>query len=95
MDDQIRNLIAERVQPFVHQDGGDIEYISFDEKSGVVQVKMHGACKGCPKSMVTLKLGIERMLKHYIPDVVAVEDIGTPLSDISDGDKEKAKEFGP
>ena len=92
IEQQIRRLITERVQPFVQQDGGDIEFVSFDEKSGVVYVHMQGACKGCPKSMITLKLGIERMLKHYIPDVVGVIDVGS-TSDSPDA--EKSKEFGP
>ena len=85
---RIKELIAERVQPFVAQDGGDLEFVEFDEKSGVVKVRMHGACKGCPKSSVTLKLGIERMLKHYVPEVVGVVDVGS-----EEGEQEKV--FGP
>ena len=88
VDDQIKALISERVRPFVEQDGGDIEFVSFDPKSGVVRVKMQGACRGCPKSKITLKIGIERMLKHYIPDVVGVIDEGND-------DEEVKKEFGP
>jgi Fe-S cluster biogenesis protein NfuA len=92
IEDRIRALIAERVQPFVAQDGGDIEYLSFDEESGVVRVRMHGACKGCPKSMITLKMGIERMLKHYIPEVVGVvnEESSEPATP-----SEEEKVFGP
>jgi Fe-S cluster biogenesis protein NfuA len=91
---KIRQLIQERVQPFVAQDGGDLEFVSFEEKSGVVKVRMHGACKGCPKSAVTLKLGIERMLKHYVPEVVGVIDVGSASSE---GGKvvEEDKVFGP
>lgn len=92
LEDKIKALIGERVRPFVEQDGGDIEFVDFDEKSGVVRVRMQGACKGCPKSMITLKMGIERMLKHYIPDVVGVIDIG---GDDDVKDEEKSKEFGP
>jgi Fe-S cluster biogenesis protein NfuA len=55
----------------------------------VVKVRMHGSCKGCPKSSITLKLGIERMLKHYIPEVVGVIDIGASEP------AETSKEFGP
>ena len=88
VDDQIKALISERVRPFVEQDGGDIEFVSFDVKSGVVRVKMQGACRGCPKSKITLKIGIERMLKHYIPDVVGVIDEGSE-------EGEESKEFGP
>ena len=92
VEQKIRALIVERVQPFVAQDGGDIEFMSFDSKSGVVKVRMHGACKGCPKSMITLKMGIERMLKHYIPDVVGVVNVD---DEDMPQDKEKVKEFGP
>lgn len=93
IESKIRHLIQERVQPFVAQDGGDVDFVSFDEESGVVKVRMHGSCKGCPKSSITLKMGIERMLKHYIPDVVGVIDIGSSESKEPEG--EDAKVFGP
>lgn len=92
-ENRIRSLIAERVQPFVAQDGGDVDFISFDEDSGVVKVRMHGSCKGCPKSTITLKMGIERMLKHYIPEVVGVIDVGA--SETSNELTEDEKTFGP
>ncbi len=69
--DQIVELIETRVRPAVAQDGGDIVFHSFHE--GIVKLEMHGACSGCPSSTATLKSGIENMLKHYIPEVVAVE----------------------
>ena len=94
LETRIRNLIQERVQPFVAQDGGDVDFVSFDEESGVVKVRMHGSCKGCPKSSITLKHGIERMLKHYIPDVVGVIDIGASETPATAGD-EDSKVFGP
>jgi Fe-S cluster biogenesis protein NfuA len=90
---KIRTLISERVQPFVAQDGGDIDFISFDEDSGVVKVRMHGSCKGCPKSTITLKMGIERMLKHYVPEVVGVIDEGS--SETSKDLTDDEKTFGP
>jgi Fe-S cluster biogenesis protein NfuA len=55
----------------VAQDGGDIVFHSF--KEGIVFLEMHGACSGCPSSTATLKQGIENMLKHYVPEVIAVE----------------------
>lgn len=55
----------------MQEDGGDLQYISFE--SGVVLVKMKGSCAGCPSSAVTLKSGIENMLKHYVPEVVEVQ----------------------
>lgn len=71
---QIRELIDTRVRPAVAMDGGDIVFHSFDA-DGVVRLEMHGACSGCPSSTATLKQGIENMLKHYIPEVTAVEPV--------------------
>jgi Fe-S cluster biogenesis protein NfuA len=68
---EIKEMIELRVRPAVAQDGGDIVFHSF--KDGVVYLEMHGACAGCPSSTLTLKQGIENMLKHYIPEVIAVE----------------------
>lgn len=76
IEGRIKGLLQERVRPFVQQDGGDIEFVGFDEESGFVTVRLQGACSGCPKSAVTLKLGIERMLKHYIPEITAVINVG-------------------
>ena len=72
---QIKELIEIRVRPAVAQDGGDIIFHSFDESSGIVQLELHGACAGCPSSTATLKQGIENMLKHYVPEVLAVEAV--------------------
>lgn len=70
---QIRELIDTRVRPSVAQDGGDIVFHGFE--NGVVKLQMHGSCSGCPSSSVTLKNGIENMLKHYIPEVESVEAV--------------------
>ncbi len=70
---QIKELIETRVRPAVAMDGGDIVYRGF--KDGIVQLELHGACSGCPSSTATLKSGIENMLKHYVPEVVAVEAV--------------------
>ena len=67
---QIKHLLDTRVRPAVAMDGGDITFHSFDE--GVVTLQMRGACQGCPSSTATLKMGIENMLRHYIPEVVEV-----------------------
>ena len=72
--DQIKELIDTRVRPAVAMDGGDIVFESFDE--GIVYLQMQGACSGCPSSTATLKMGIENMLKHYIPEVVEVRAVG-------------------
>lgn len=71
--DEIKELIETRVRPAVAQDGGDIIFHSFQK--GIVNLELHGACSGCPSSTITLKQGIENMLKHYIPEVVAVEAV--------------------
>ncbi len=70
---QIRELIDTRVRPAVAMDGGDIVYRGF--RDGVVFLHMQGACAGCPSAGATLKMGIENMLRHYIPEVQAVEPV--------------------
>lgn len=72
---QIKELIETRVRPAVAQDGGDIVFRGFEGKSGTVFLNMRGACAGCPSSTATLKNGIENMLRHYIPEVNAVEAV--------------------
>lgn len=71
---QIKELLDTRVRPAVAMDGGDIVYHGFED--GIVFLHMQGACAGCPSSTATLKMGIENMLKHYIPEVVEVRAIG-------------------
>jgi Fe-S cluster biogenesis protein NfuA len=70
---QIRELIETRVRPAVAQDGGDIVYRGFS--NGTVYLALHGACSGCPSSTMTLKNGIEGLLRHYVPEVEAVEAV--------------------
>ena len=70
---QIRELIETRVRPAVAQDGGDIIFQGFE--NGVVYLHMQGSCSGCPSSTATLKMGIENMLKHYVPEVVEVRQV--------------------
>ena len=72
---QIKHLIDTRVRPAVAMDGGDIIFSSYDD--GVVTLQMRGACQGCPSSAATLKMGIENMLRHYIPEVKEVRPAGT------------------
>ncbi|XP_022678667.1 nifU-like protein 4, mitochondrial [Setaria italica] len=69
----IKELLETRIRPAVQDDGGDIEYRGFDPETGIVKLKMQGACSGCPSSSVTLKSGIENMLMHYVPEVKGVE----------------------
>ena len=70
---QIKELLDTRVRPAVAQDGGDIVFHGFER--GVVYLRMQGACAGCPSSTATLKMGIENMLRHYIPEVVEVRAV--------------------
>jgi Fe-S cluster biogenesis protein NfuA len=70
---EIRELIETRVRPAVAQDGGDIVYRGF--RGGTVYLALHGACSGCPSSTMTLKQGIESLLKHYVPEVESVEAV--------------------
>jgi len=70
---QIKELLDTRVRPAVAQDGGDIIYKGF--KGGTVFLLLRGSCAGCPSSTATLKMGIENMLKHYVPEVLQVEAV--------------------
>ncbi|XP_010461969.1 PREDICTED: nifU-like protein 5, mitochondrial [Camelina sativa] len=69
----IKELLETRIRPSVQDDGGDIEYCGFDTETGIVKLRMQGACSGCPSSSVTLKSGIENMLMHYVSEVKGVE----------------------
>ena len=71
--DQIKELIETRVRPAVAQDGGDIVYKGY--RDGRLLLSMHGACSGCPSSTVTLKRGIESLIRHYVPEVETVEAV--------------------
>jgi NFU1 iron-sulfur cluster scaffold homolog, mitochondrial len=71
--DQIKELLDTRVRPAVAGDGGDIVFRGY--RDGIVRLHMQGSCSGCPSSSATLKHGIENMLKHYVPEVVAVEQV--------------------
>ena len=62
------------VRPNLQADGGDVELVDVDE-DGVVKVKLQGACSGCPMAQMTLKMGIERVLKSQIPEVQSVESV--------------------
>ena len=70
---EIKELIATRVRPAVANDGGDILFKRFDVDTGIVHLTMRGACSGCPSSTLTLKQGVENLLRHYVPEVTAVE----------------------
>lgn len=68
--EMIEELLETRIRPHVQADWGDITFVAFDE--GIVTLKMEGACASCPSSTATLHGGVERMLQHYIPEVVGV-----------------------
>jgi Fe-S cluster biogenesis protein NfuA len=70
---EIKDLLDTRIRPAVAQDGGDILFNRFEPDTGIVWLHMKGACSGCPSSAMTLKSGVENMLKHYVPEVTRVE----------------------
>ena len=72
---EIKQLLDSRIRPAVAQDGGDILFDAFDEATGVLSLRMRGACAGCPSSSATLKAGVEQMMKHYVPEVTRVEQV--------------------
>ena len=70
---KIKELLDTKIRPAVAMDGGDILFHGYHE--GIVKLEMYGACSGCPSSSATLKMGVENMLKHYIPEVRKVEQV--------------------
>ncbi len=73
MKEKVKAVI-EKVRPMLQSDGGDVELVEVEE-GGIVKVRLQGACKGCPMSQMTLKNGIERLLKKEIPEVKSVESV--------------------
>jgi len=63
----------DQIRPAIRMDGGEVEVVSFDPETGLVTVRMQGACGGCPLSTLTLKMGIERALRSQVPEVKAVQ----------------------
>ena len=72
---EIKEIIEARVRPAVARDGGDITFHSWNGETGIVRLNMRGSCAGCPSSALTLKQGIENMLRHYVPEVNGVEQV--------------------
>ena len=71
--EKIKDVLNTKIRPAVARDGGDIKFKSFE--NGVVKVKLQGSCSGCPSSLMTLKQGVQNLLKHYIKEVKEVEAI--------------------
>ena len=70
IEEKIVKLLDEKIRPAVAKDGGDIKFKEF--KNGVVKVQLQGSCSGCPSSTMTLKRGVENLLRHYLPEVKEV-----------------------
>jgi Fe-S cluster biogenesis protein NfuA len=67
---QVINLI----RPAIQSDGGDLEFVEMTPE-GIVRIRLHGACVGCPSSQITLKVGVERNLKAHVPEVRSIEAV--------------------
>ena len=78
MREKAEEVLGE-IRPGLQADGGDIELVDVDEETGVVKVKLVGACAGCPMSQITLQMGVERVLKAKVPGVTKVENVGMKL----------------
>ncbi len=72
-EERVRQVI-EQIRPSIQADGGDVEFLEFTQE-GVVRIRLHGACVGCPSSSLTLQMGLERNLREHVPEVEAVEAI--------------------
>ena len=74
IETEIRAVLDLHVRPGVARDGGDVLFDRFDLRSGVLWIRMQGACGGCPSSRLTLKAGVERIIQRYVPEVASVEE---------------------
>ncbi len=74
LKDRVSEVIG-KIRPFIQADGGDIELVGIDADTGKVSIRFHGACKGCPMSSMTLKMGVERHMKEQVPEITAVESV--------------------
>ncbi len=75
LEEKIRSVLDQYVRPAVANDGGDIQFMSYEQETGTLYVSMHGACSGCPSSTATLKLGVENLMQHMVPEVLKIESI--------------------
>ncbi len=73
LEDRAREVI-EGIRPYIQADGGDIEFVGIND--GVVQVRLKGACSGCPHAAQTLHMGVERLLREHVPEISGVENVG-------------------
>lgn len=89
----IKELLDTRIRPTVMEDGGDIIFKTFDENTGLVSLKLQGSCSNCPSSVVTLKSGIENMMKFYIPEVSGVVEVEDELDKISKDEFNKLEDI--
>ena len=76
--EQINQIVEQHIQPAVEMHGGVVKLEDFDEESGRVLMLLSGSCSGCASSSITLKMGVENMLKHYVPEVTSVEGMDDP-----------------
>jgi Fe-S cluster biogenesis protein NfuA len=74
MEERIERVL-DTLRPALRMDGGNVEFVEFETETGIVRLRMVGACGGCPMSMMTLKMGIERAIKGKIPEVRSVEAV--------------------
>ncbi len=74
LEAEIREVLGRHVRPGVARDGGDVLFDRFERQSGVLWIRMQGACGGCPSARLTLKSGVERIVRHYVPEVLRVEE---------------------
>lgn len=74
MIEKIKSAL-DKVRPHLQMDGGDVEFVSFDEKSGELKVRLQGACHGCPMSQITLQEGIAKVLMEEIPEIKKLENV--------------------
>lgn len=73
LEDRVRDVV-ETIRPYIQGDGGDIEYIGIE--NNIAQVRLKGACSGCPHAAMTLQMGVERLMRERVPEIKGVENVG-------------------
>jgi len=86
LENNIKSFIEEEISPYLNSDGGDCEFLSFDQASGTVRLSLQGSCESCQFSSVTLKMGIERRLTEQFPEIKKVEVPGLKITEIIEGE---------
>ena len=90
MKKQVENTLNDSIRPLLHNHGGDVSLVDVDEETGIVTVRLEGACTGCPSAQLTLRAGVERLLKEAVPEVKQV--VSAPAEEPAEPEEKEEEE---